>query len=79
MCLVYAASIADRYVVTTVMEPMRLDLHLSDSGVVFLTGPPLALFYVTLGIPIAWLADNSNRRMGLDPSSRSRTAAAVPR
>lgn len=62
MCLVYAASIADRYVVTTVMEPMRLDLHLSDSGVAFLTGPPLALFYVTLGIPISWLADTTNRR-----------------
>jgi MFS family permease len=62
MCLGYAISIADRYVVTTVMEPMRLDLHLSDSGVAFLTGPPLALFYVTLGIPIAWLADNANRR-----------------
>jgi MFS family permease len=30
--------------------------------VAFLTGPPLALFYVTLGIPIAWLADNTNRR-----------------
>jgi hypothetical protein len=62
MCLVYAISIADRYVVTTVMEPMRLDLHLSDSGVAFLTGPPLALFYVTLGIPISWLADTTNRR-----------------
>ena len=62
MCLGYAINIADRYVVTTVMEPMRLDLHLSDSGVAFLTGPPLALFYVTLGIPIAWLADNANRR-----------------
>jgi MFS family permease len=62
MCAGYAISIADRYVVTTVMEPMRLDLHLSDSGVAFLTGPPLALFYVTLGIPIAWLADNKNRR-----------------
>jgi predicted MFS family arabinose efflux permease len=62
MCLVYAISIADRYVVTTVMEPMRLDLHLSDSGIAFLTGPPLALFYVTLGIPISWMADNSNRR-----------------
>jgi MFS family permease len=62
MCLGYAISIGDRYVVTTVMEPMRLDLHLSDSGVAFLTGPPLALFYVTLGIPIAWLADHANRR-----------------
>jgi predicted MFS family arabinose efflux permease len=62
MCLVYAISIADRYVVTTVMEPMRLDLRLSDSGIAFLTGPPLALFYVTLGIPISWLADTTNRR-----------------
>jgi predicted MFS family arabinose efflux permease len=62
MCLGYAISIADRYVVTTVMEPMRLDLRLSDSGVAFLTGPPLALFYVTLGIPISWLADRGNRR-----------------
>jgi len=62
MCLGYAINIADRYVVTTVMEPMRLDLHLSDSGVALLTGPPLALFYVTLGIPISWLADNTNRR-----------------
>jgi MFS family permease len=62
MCVGYAINIADRYVVTTVMEPMRLDLHLSDSGIAFLTGPPLALFYVTLGIPISWLADNTNRR-----------------
>jgi len=62
MCVGYAINIADRYVVTTVMEPMRLDLHLSDSGIAFLTGPPLALFYVTLGIPISWLADTTNRR-----------------
>ncbi len=62
MCLGYAINIADRYVVSTVLEPMRQDLHLSDSGIAFLTGPPLALFYVTLGIPISWLADNTNRR-----------------
>jgi len=62
MCIGYAINIADRYVVTTVMEPMRIDLHLNDSGIAFLTGPPLALFYVTLGIPISWLADNANRR-----------------
>ena len=62
MCATYALSIADRYVVTTVMESMRLDLKLNDQGIAFLTGPPLALFYVTLGIPISWLADRSNRR-----------------
>ena len=61
-CLAYALNIADRYVVTTVMESMRLDLHLSDSGIAFLTGIPLAVFYVVLGLPISWLADRANRR-----------------
>jgi predicted MFS family arabinose efflux permease len=62
MCLVYALNIAARYVVTTVFEPIRLELKLSDLGAGFLTGVPLALFYVSCGIPIAWLADRSNRR-----------------
>lgn len=62
MCAVYAINIAARYVVTTVFEPIRLELHLTDAGAAFLTGIPLALFYVVFGIPIAWLADRSNRR-----------------
>jgi len=62
MCAVYALNIAARYVVTTVFEPIRLELKLSDSGAAFLTGIPLALFYVVCGIPIAWFADRSNRR-----------------
>ncbi len=61
-CLIYAINIADRYVVSTVLEPIRLELKLSDGGVAFLTGVPLALFYVTFGLPISWLADRSNRR-----------------
>ncbi|HVN45703.1 MAG TPA: MFS transporter [Steroidobacteraceae bacterium] len=62
MCAVYATNIAARYVVTTVFEPIRLELRLTDAGAAFLTGMPLALFYVVCGIPIAWLADRSNRR-----------------
>jgi predicted MFS family arabinose efflux permease len=62
MCMVFAINIAARYVVTTVFEPIRLELHLTDTGAAFLTGVPLALFYVAFGIPIAWLADRSNRR-----------------
>lgn len=61
-CLIYAINIADRYVVSTVLEPIRLELKLNDAGVAFLTGIPLALFYVAFGIPISWLADRSNRR-----------------
>jgi MFS family permease len=62
MCVVYAISIADRYVVSTVLDPIREELHLTDSGIALLTGAPLALFYVTVGIPLSWLADRSNRR-----------------
>src|ERR1700758_3099867 len=62
MCAVYAINIAARYVVTTVFEPIRLELKLTDAGAAFLTAWPLALFYVVCGIPIAWLADRSNRR-----------------
>ncbi|MGH3803897.1 MAG: hypothetical protein ACRDTD_27955, partial [Pseudonocardiaceae bacterium] len=53
MCLVYTLSIADRYVISTVLEPIRLELQLSDSSIAFLTGVSLALFYVTFGFPIS--------------------------
>jgi MFS family permease len=62
MVLVYTLSIADRYVISTVLEPIRLELHLTDSGIAFLTGVALALFYVVLGFPLSWLIDRGNRR-----------------
>ena len=62
MVLVYTLSIADRYVISTVLEPIRLELQLTDSGIAFLTGVSLALFYVVLGFPISWLIDRGNRR-----------------
>ena len=62
MSVIYTISIADRYVMSTVLEPIRLELKLTDGGVAFLTGVSLALFYVTLGIPISWLADRMSRR-----------------
>ena len=62
MCLVYTLSIADRYVVSTVLDPIRRELHLTDSGVAFLTAWPLAIFYVTLGFPLSYLIDRRSRR-----------------
>jgi predicted MFS family arabinose efflux permease len=62
MVLVYTMSIADRYAISTVQESMRLELHLTDSGIAFLTGVLLALFYVFFGFPISWLIDRSSRR-----------------
>ncbi len=60
--MVYTLSIADRYVISTVLEPIRLELHLSDSGIAFLTGVSLALFYVIFGFPVSKLIDRGNRR-----------------
>ena len=52
MLLVYAINIAARYVVTTVFEPIRLELHLTDAGAAFLTGVPLASFMWLLEFPL---------------------------
>jgi predicted MFS family arabinose efflux permease len=62
MMLAYTINIADRYVMSTVLEPIRLELKLSDGGVAFLTGVSLAFFYVIMGIPLSWIADRYNRR-----------------
>ena len=62
MTVVYALNIADRFSISTLIEPIRIELQLTDSGIAFLTGVALALFYVTIGIPIALLADKANRR-----------------
>lgn len=59
---VYSLNIADRFVISTVLEPIRLELGLSDAGVAFLSGVSLALFYVVFGFPIAWLLDRASRR-----------------
>jgi MFS family permease len=62
MTLVYALNIADRFSISTLIEPIRKELALSDKGIAFLTGSALAFFYVTVGIPVAALADRLNRR-----------------
>ncbi len=60
MMLVYTISIADRYVLSTLIGPISKELQLTDTGAASL-GIPLALFYVTMGIPLSWLCDRTNR------------------
>jgi len=62
MCLVYTLSIADRYVVSTVLDPIRDELHLTNLGVSLLTGMAFGVFYILLGFPLSWLIDRYNRR-----------------
>jgi len=62
LTLAYALNIADRFSISTLIEPIKHELQLSDSAIGYLTGVALALFYVTVGIPVAVLADKANRR-----------------
>ena len=61
MMLVYTLSIADRYVVSTVLDDIKRDLDLTDQGVAMLSSWPLALFYVVLGFPVSYVLDRRNR------------------
>jgi MFS family permease len=62
MTLVYAVNMADRVLVSTMLEPIKAELHLSDSAAGFLTGAALGVFHVTLSIPLALLADRWSRK-----------------
>jgi predicted MFS family arabinose efflux permease len=62
LTVVYALNIADRFSISTLLDPIRQELKLTDGGIAFLTGVALALFYVTVGIPVAAFADRTNRR-----------------
>lgn len=59
---VYASSHVDRQIMGMLLEPIKLELGVSDSQMGFLIGLTFAIFYATLGMPIAMLADRTNRR-----------------
>lgn len=57
----YMINLLDRGLMALLMQPIKEDLHLSDTQLGFLTGIAFALFYATLGVPIARWADRGNR------------------
>jgi len=59
---VYSFNFIDRQIITILQELIKKDLGLSDTQLGLLTGFAFAIFYVTLGIPIARYADRSNRK-----------------
>jgi MFS family permease len=60
--LAYVINFVDRQIVSILAEPIKQALGVSDSWIGFLGGPAFAIFYATLGIPIARLADLWVRR-----------------
>ncbi|HKJ74613.1 MAG TPA: MFS transporter [Alphaproteobacteria bacterium] len=52
----------DRQIFSVLLESIKRDLALSDTELGLLGGLAFSIFYVSVGIPIAWLADRFNRR-----------------
>jgi MFS family permease len=57
----YIINFVDRSILSLLLEPIKLELALSDSQLGFLGGLAFAVFYTFLGIPIAALADRRSR------------------
>lgn len=62
LLLAYISSYVDRQIMGVLVEPIRHEFDLTDTQMGFLGGVAFGIFYATLGIPIAFLADRWNRR-----------------
>src|SRR6185503_17829495 len=62
LLIVYISNYADRQILNVLAKQIIEDLQISKTGFGFLSGLAFALFYATLGIPIAVLADRVSRK-----------------
>jgi MFS family permease len=61
LMLVYALNQLDRQIINILLQPIKIEFALSDMQAGLLAGLAFALFYTTLGIPLARWADRGNR------------------
>jgi predicted MFS family arabinose efflux permease len=62
LCIAYTLSFVDRMILALLVEPIKRDLGVTDTQIGLLHGFAFAIFYTTLGLPIARLADRTDRR-----------------
>ena len=58
----YVVSFLDRQILSLLIEPIKQDLHLTDTMISLLIGFAFAIFYTIVGIPIGRMADSRNRK-----------------
>ncbi|MEZ6030097.1 MAG: MFS transporter [Hyphomonadaceae bacterium] len=61
LTFVYMLNFIDRSLLGVVAQPIIREFGLTDTQYGFLNGPPFAIFYALMGIPIAMMADRFNR------------------
>jgi MFS family permease len=62
LLVVYVVNFIDRSILNILLEPIKREFDPSDTALGFLAGPTFAIFYATLGIPLARWADRGVRR-----------------
>jgi predicted MFS family arabinose efflux permease len=62
LCLTALLNMLDRQIFAILLEPIKRDLHLSDTQMGFVTGAAFAIVYTIAGIPLGRLIDKGNRR-----------------
>jgi len=61
LLIVYIFNFVDRQILAILAGPIQADLGLSDTQMGLLGGVAFALLYSTLAVPLAWVADKTNR------------------
>ena len=61
LCFVYVLNFLDRQLLSILAKPIQDELGVSDGELGLITGLYFAIFYCVVGIPVAWLADRTNR------------------
>jgi predicted MFS family arabinose efflux permease len=61
LCFVYVLNFLDRQIISILAKPIQDELGISDGQLGRITGLYFALVYCILGIPVAWIADRTNR------------------
>ena len=62
LTVVYVFNFVDRQILAILLPSIRDEFLVNDAVLGFLAGTAFAIFYATLGVPIALLADRWNRR-----------------
>jgi MFS family permease len=62
LCVGGIISMLDRQVMILLIDPIKRDLGVSDTGISVLQGFAVAVFYGVLAVPLGRLADTGNRR-----------------
>ncbi len=62
LCAVYVVNFVDRQILAILLQSIKEDLGLTDTQLGLLSGTAFGIFYATLGVPIARIADRVSRK-----------------